>query len=221
MDYNNEDEDKKVNEIVDKLMEYYVDGLKNKNINKDYRYYSNKHKNVLCSDKYEGNRNYAYLDSANKPNVTIGCGLNVDANPKVKLINRHTGEELTNEQKQNEIANLRSKYIPNYKAEYYKDKSVLGINSDEHDKYLLDKYKNIEREIKTLKNNENFTEEQMNALYDIGFNVGSLNRFPKMKKAINENNWYRAAKESHRKNISSERNCITANNLYPNFCKNK
>ena len=73
----------------------------------DYIDYFYRDVNDLCKD--EGYfRPYAYFDSADKPNLTIGCGINIDQTPNIKLYHAKTGEILSDQQLKQEILNLKN-----------------------------------------------------------------------------------------------------------------
>ena len=194
---------------------------------KGYMYYLNRNRERLCSPQYEGYTDYAYLDYVDeneallgkKPKATIGCALNIDSIPGIQLMNRSTGQNFTEEEQRDELKKLRESYQHNHLASYYKDKSNIGISPQEHEKHLQKKFKEVYSLIKSFPNFSTFNDEQIDGLFDMGYNLGSFKKFPKMKAAIERGDWKEAAKESHRRGISEERNCFTANNFYPGYCK--
>ena len=190
----------------------------------EYLRYLNRHRNRLCSPEFEGNFKHAYLDSAENPNATFGCGINIDDTPGIQLQNRQTGEPFTADQQKNELAKLRASYRPNYRASYYADKSNIGISEAEHERQLQLKYGDAYENVKKkYPNFDNFTSGQQDALLDMNYNMGTpaFNEYVIMKGAANAGKWDEAAKESNRPGIGQIRNDWTAQNLDPEWKKRR
>lgn len=184
--------------------------------------YYERNKKQLCSDDFEGNTSYPYLDSAQNPNVTIGCGINIDSTPDIQLQNRHTGIDLSKEEQHKQLNLLKSSYRPNHRASYYENKSDIGISDTEHERIIKEKYadafKNVKNEYPKF---NSYNPSQQDALLDMNYNLGSteFNKYKLMKKAIIDDNWEEAAKQSYRYGVSDYRNNWTAQSLNPNWKK--
>ncbi len=178
----------------------------------------------LCSEIFEGNRKYAYLDNANPPRATIGCGINIDSVNGIQLQNRATGQNFSREEQQRELQKLRDSHINNARARYYEDKSNIGISDAENERQMRNKYADAYKNLnKKFPKFSSFTPERQDALLDMNYALGSgkFNKFVLMKEAIDKNKWDEAAFQSHRAGIDERRNDWTAKQLDPEWEKHK
>ena len=176
----------------------------------------------MCGPDFEGTYNYAYLDSADSPNATIGCGINITSTPEVQLQNRHTGADFSRAEQKNQLNRLYASYRPNHKASYYRDKSDIGISAAEHEKWLRKKYKNAYQDVvQSYPDFNNLTSTQQDVLLDMHYNMGP-NRFKTyelLKDAVNKKRWEDAAYHTHRFGVSRAHNEWAARAFDPELKK--
>ncbi len=187
------------------------------NEQEEYLYYFNRDKEDICKNE-GGMRPYAYLDTAKKPNTTIGCGINLDQTRGVKTYHAQTRKLLTPQEYAYEDARLKRSHHPDYLASYYEDKSNIRIAPEENDRIMREKYKDAYNVvIKQYPNFREYTEGQQKALMDMSYALGQskFSKYKNMRAAIHNNNWEQAAKESWRNGSGIERNIDTMKNFYP------
>ncbi|MGF1724094.1 hypothetical protein [Photobacterium nomapromontoriensis] len=171
---------------------------------------SEKSKLIKKLEEYEGRYNHMYLDSNGY--VTIGVGhliKNIESAINLNF-KRISNEHAKRDEIKSDFDTLK-KQSKGYKASYYKRFVKLTLSEADID-FLTNKHIiTFEGELKRLfPEFKIYPTEVRLALFDIIFNVGmtDLNtKWPKFKKAIKDNDWATAAKESNRKSpIQAERN---------------
>ncbi len=172
--------------------------------------------------KYEGHINHLYLDTKGK--VTIGVGhliANKNAMSGVTLYktkNNLLTQPTTLQEKMTEYANIaKLSWGKRYGAESFESHTTLKMK-DFDIKFLLNKHidsfhielKNIYKKDKGYsKNFGDFNSNVQLALFDMIFNLGAtklVKSFPKFNEAIKNGDFEKAAKQSHRLDISEKRN---------------
>ncbi|MBO4294179.1 MAG: hypothetical protein J5896_01890 [Alphaproteobacteria bacterium] len=188
-----------------------------KNKNHDYLFYFERDKDKLCENE-GGMIPYAYLDTAKKPNTTIGCGINIEQTPNINLYHAQTKEPLSSNELSQEISNLKSAYKNNGKHTIYEDKSNIRIAPEENERIMKNKYEDAYHYvISQYPDFQKYDQEQQRALMDMAYALGipRFSKYQKMREAILNNDWEKAAEESWRYGSDVDRNIKTAVGLYP------
>ncbi len=171
-------------------------------------------------EEYEKRINYLYLDS--KGYVTIGVGhLVKDRNSMSSIVLCKTKNNVpyqlaTIKEKQDEYDNV-AKQPKNYKAAWYKQHTKLVMKKEDIDvlrnKDIDSFYKELTNIYKKSKgyhdNFDNLPKNVQLALFDMIYNLGAnriVNKFFNFDKAIKAGDWAKAANESNRSKIGTERN---------------
>lgn len=202
--------------IMEENMSYTLKNQNNYNQQAEHQRMLGLLKNEICSPSFEGNYTYPYLDSAQQPNATIGCGININQTPNLQLSNINTGKPLTDSERSTELTNLYNQHLPNAKASYYQDKTNIGITPEENERIMQQKFQDAYHTIKDMyPQYDTFSDNQKKALYDMHYNLGTpkFKKYIKMQDAINNQDWDKAAQESIRKGVNAYRNNWTAQNL--------
>ena len=94
--------------------------------NRNVDYYFNRDKSDLCKNE-GGFIPYAYLDTAQPPRATIGCGVNIEETPNIKLYNHQTGKRLNDKEINAEINKLKKAHLYNAKPSFYENKLIFVL----------------------------------------------------------------------------------------------
>ena len=106
--------------------------------NRNVDYYFNRDKSDLCKNE-GGFIPYAYLDTAQPPRATIGCGVNIEEAPNIKLYNHQTGKRLNDKEINAEINKLKKAHLYNAKPSFYENKSNIRVAPEENE-HITKKY---------------------------------------------------------------------------------
>lgn len=171
-------------------------------------------------ESYEGRVNHLYLDTVGK--VTVGVGHLIPYRGAISRVDLYTvwngvtGSMATFSEKQDEYDRV-SAQPAGYRASWYRSATRLVMLDttisrlrDEH----VDTFHRELRAIYARKNGfaedfDGFPETVQAALFDLIFNLGAsrlMNTFPRFNQSIRASDWRTAAKESHRPQVSAERN---------------
>lgn len=194
-----------------------------KNSDDDYLPYFERDKDELCQQE-GGMIPYAYLDTAQKPNATIGCGINIEQTPNINLYHAQTKQPFNSEELSQEMSKLKKAHIPNKPHTFYEDKSNIRIAPEENDRIMKEKYKDAYAYVTSqYPDFKNYNKGQQKALMDMGYALGipRFSKYKKMREAILNDDWEKAAEESWRYGSGIDRNVKAAVGLYPLIDKDK
>jgi GH24 family phage-related lysozyme (muramidase) len=158
----------------------------------------------------EGEILHMYLDTVGA--VTVGVGnmlLNVAEAQKLSFVNRLTNKLATKDDIKVDFESV-NKQIKGQIAAKYKPFTKLDLPIALVDNLLdirIEEFKN-QLVLKFPKFNS-FPLTAQFALLDMAFNLGTeglINKFPNFKKAVEAEDWNKAAKESNRPQVSTSRN---------------
>jgi SPP1 gp7 family putative phage head morphogenesis protein len=162
--------------------------------------------------RWEGNVDYMYLDSVG--NVTVGKGkLLQDATSAADLPFRYRGsDELATEE------DIRAEYDRiaglfgdgGHTADYFEQFTDLYLPQSDIDHLVTEHMRgDFEPLLRMFPGFGNFPLSAQIALWDMIYNLGPSNLrtgFPRMRQAILDGDWEEAARQSHRRQPSEERN---------------
>ena len=190
--------------------------------NHDVDYYFNRDKDDLCENE-GGFIPYAYLDTAEPANTTIGCGINVDQTPDIQLYHAQTEKILSADELQKEIEKL--KQLPSGKLHtYYEDKSNIRIAPQENERIMKNKYVDGYNHVTSIYNDfADYNASRQKALMDMIYNLGQpkFDVYQNLKNAILKKDWKRAANEAWRCGVGFGRNKKIVDWIYPGLDVNK
>lgn len=170
-------------------------------------------------EQYEGRLDHLYLDSKGK--VTVGIGHMVPSSVAMASVTMYRKEEkatkvATFDQKKKEYETI-NKQSKGYRASWYKTHTTLFMKPadieaqrDVHLNSFYTELTNIYKKGNGYADNfDDFHEDAQVALFDMIFNLGATklnNTFPNFNKAIKDQDWEKAAKESNRPDVNKARN---------------
>lgn len=170
-------------------------------------------------EQYEGRLDHLYLDSKGK--VTVGIGHMVPSSAAMISVTMYKKEDkatkvATFDQKKKEYETI-SKKKKGYRASWYKTHTTLFMKSadieaqrDVHLDSFYSELTNIYKKGNGYASSfDEFPEDVQVALFDLIFNLGATklnNTFPNFNKAIKDQDWEKAAKESNRPDVNQARN---------------
>lgn len=163
--------------------------------------------------KEENIKKHIYLDT--KGVKTVGIGTNIDRWEDFDKIHWQVdGKPATEKEKQkgfNKYETLKTTgfFGKNFGAELFKNKSNLRISQEETEHLMVQHLKKdlamLEKYVPEFRN---FPFELQEVLLDIRYNTGNAgrNKWPKLYKAIDQQNIQDMAQQVHRKDVGEERN---------------
>ncbi len=158
----------------------------------------------------EGSISHMYLDTVGA--VTVGVGNmipNVEAAQKLGFINRTTQAAATADEIKADFENVKQQ-TKGLLASSYKQYTALDLPTREIDSLLDKRIEKFKAELKAkFPKFDNYPLTVQFALTDMAFNLGTnglVTKFPSFKKAIEAEDWAKAATESNRPQVSSTRN---------------
>ncbi len=163
--------------------------------------------------RFEGTVNHMYADS--KGYVTVGVGRmlpNASEAQKLGFVVRTTGAKATPEQITADFAKVHAQPM-NHSPSFYK--SDLDLPQTEIDSITKEIAERCDKEVAGLCfGYRKYPVELRQVLIDMRFNMGGrMDKFMTFKKAVEAatmngsgKDWEQAARESHRKDVNSERN---------------
>lgn len=158
----------------------------------------------------EGEVSHMYLDT--RGNVTVGVGnllANVAAAQKFGFVTRSSGASATKEEIETDFEAV-AKQTPGLGASAYKKYTKLDLPQTEIEKVLDNRINGLKKELRGVFSKfDKYPMTAQFALVDMAFNIGTtglVTKFPKFKKAIEDEDWATAAIESYRKDVSAQRN---------------
>ena len=150
----------------------------------------------------EGNIPHMYLDSNGF--VTVGVGnllASVADAQALAFVNRKTQKPATNDEIKADFEAVK-KQPKNLIASHYKSFTALDLPQKDIDKLLDGRIDGFKKELKQkFPKFDSYPMTAQFALLDMAFNLGTnglVTKFPSFKKAVEAEDWDKAAKESHR-----------------------
>lgn len=156
---------------------------------------------------WEEYREYVYLDSAD--NKTVGWGTNIQNDKKRSGVRWLNNVPLEESERQMKL--IDAKAGKNWSADHFKklDNVNIRISPKEADRlYNLDYSEAEKTAAKYIPNFRKLPYFVREVIVDEPYNLGEtrFKKFQKFHNAINNNNFYEAAQESHRLGIGEDRN---------------
>ena len=165
-------------------------------------------RNIPEIKKHEGVKDFPYKDT--KGIVTVGGGLNVDNFDKyasLDWVNKNTGQGATPDEIKMDYEVIKNMPSGNYQADFYKKYTNLRLSDTEINKQMTNHLKSDLTQIRrAVPNFDKLPAGVQDAVIDIQYNTGHVENFPKMIQAIQDKNIRSVSEESHRKDVSPERN---------------
>ncbi len=158
----------------------------------------------------EGEISHMYLDTVGAVTVGVGNKLsNVVESQKLSFVNRLTSKLATQDEIKNDFESVK-KQVKGQVAAKYKPFTKLDLPTASIDDLLDIRIEEFKKQLilKFPKFN-NYPLTAQFALLDMAFNLGTeglVSKFPTFKKAIEAEDWNKAAKESNRPQVSTSRN---------------
>jgi GH24 family phage-related lysozyme (muramidase) len=152
---------------------------------------------------------YMYVDTTG--NVTIGYGhMLPDADSATSIPLKRNGAPATAQQKRNEWTTMHSKE-PGHPARYYKQFTTLTLDESDAKSLLKDDLTTAAANLATrFPSLDDYPDAAQDALLDMMFNIGltkfTKDNWPKLFEAVEAKNWRTAAAQSHRSDVSDDRN---------------
>lgn len=163
--------------------------------------------------KYEGERDYMYGDTVGEVTVGIGKLLTLKDLPDISFKVKKTSADATEAEKKAEWEKIKELAVKNkdknIKPSHYREKTSLFLPRDEMDRLLEN---HVDYFLEKLKRKypkfDGFPDDAKLGLLDMVFNLGEsrYDKFVEFNKAVLKEDWDTAAKESHRKGPSQDRN---------------
>lgn len=171
-------------------------------------------------ESYEGRVNHLYLDSVGK--VTVGVGHLIPYRGAISHIDLYTlwtgvtGSMATLSEKHDEYDRVAAQPA-GYRASWYRSATRLVMLDTTISRLRDEHIDAFHRELQAIYSKKNHYAEDFNgfpeavqaALFDLIFNLGAsrlVNTFRRLNQSIQASDWLTAAKESHRPQVSAERN---------------
>ncbi|MBU0699822.1 hypothetical protein KKE26_00760 [bacterium] len=157
--------------------------------------------------EFEGNAPYMYLDS--KGNVTVGVGHLISSQKEAQKLDFFTneGNNRATEKQIKEEYEIVKKLSKSRGLFYYRKYTKLHLKGSSIDTLTNNHIIKFEKKLKeAYPEFDYYPTEVRLALFDMIFNLGSLNKWNTFNSAIKAKDWKKAADDCRRKNIQSERN---------------
>lgn len=165
-------------------------------------------RNIPEIKKHEGVKDFPYKDT--KGIITVGGGLNVnhfDKYASLNWVHKDTGQCATPDEIKTAYDYIKQTPFGNYRADFYKTYTDLRLTDDEIDVQLK---KHLQNDLEQIRRVMPFFDKLpagvQDVVMDIQYNTGHIERFPKFIRAIQDKNIRGIVEESHRKDVSEERN---------------
>jgi GH24 family phage-related lysozyme (muramidase) len=177
--------------------------------------------------KYEGEPDFMYGDTVGEVTVGIGARLTRNDLPTINFKVKKNFAEATDAEKKAEWERIKQLAEKNkgkdVKASTYRNETALFLPKGEMDRLLenhLDYFQQVLK--KKYTNFDGFPDDAKLGLVDMLFNLGEgrFNKFVLFNKAVQQEDWEAAAKESHRQGPSQDRN-DAVKQLFENAAKRK
>lgn len=155
----------------------------------------------------EGNVAYAYKDT--KGVLTTANGLNVNDPEKYHSLDwRHPdGTKATPEEIEQDRQNILSAPVGNYSAKFYENNTSLRLSSAEIHRQTVAHLRTDLAQIRSnIPNFDDLPPELQRVIIDIQYNTGHIEKFPLFQQAIRDKNVRGMIEESHRRDVSRDRN---------------
>ena len=176
-------------------------------------------RNIPEIKKHEGVKDFPYKDT--KGIITVGGGLNVDNFDKyasLDWVNKNTGQKATPDEIKADYTSIKNTPSGNYQANFYKKYTDLRLSDTEINEQMTNHLKSDLTQIRrAVPNFDKLPAGVQDAVIDIQYNTGHVENFPKMIQAIQDKNIRSVAEESHRKDVSPERNQDTVQKILQIF----
>ena len=164
-------------------------------------------RNIAKIQEHENTKNFAYKDS--KGFVTVGDGLNVSDPILYHSLDwrRADGTKATPEEIEQDRQNILSAPVGNYDANTYrKDTSLRLSNAEIHGQTVAHLRTDLAQIRANIPNFDNLPPELQRVIMDIQYNTGHIEKFPLFQQAIRDKNVRVMIEESHRRDVSRDRN---------------
>ena len=173
--------------------------------------------------KYEGTVFHMYLDSNGYVTVGVGHLINTVADAqKLSFIDEKTKKKATADEIKTDFETV-SKQQKKKRASFYKPHTKLVLEQADIDDLTNEHIDNFYKELKKIYSDfDDYPEEARLALFDMIFNLGMTalrKEWPKFNEEIKIKDWRKAADESHRPDVSAERN-MYVKDLFEKAAKN-
>jgi GH24 family phage-related lysozyme (muramidase) len=160
----------------------------------------------------EGEIAHMYLDTVGAVTVGVGNMLpSVNEAQKLSFINRLTKKLATKDEIKADFESVK-KQIKGLKASAYKSYTKLDFPPTSIDNLLNIRIEEFKQQLRLkFPKFDSYPLTAQFALLDMAFNLGTeglVSKFPNFKKAIEAEDWGKAAKESNRPQVSISRNAI-------------
>jgi GH24 family phage-related lysozyme (muramidase) len=157
-------------------------------------------------EKHEGIRSWMYLDSANPPVVTTGCGHAIfKSSDAAALPFRKIKDNLPASPQEIIAVWSRLKYQTG-SPKIEEDRSLFLLEHDIESLAMKDLARFEPLMDRTFPSFNQYPEEVKSALYDIIWQCGSFVKWPKLTAAVKAQNWEEAARQCYRPQASASRN---------------
>lgn len=158
----------------------------------------------------EGEISHMYLDTVGAVTVGVGNMVSTVAEAqKLAFTNRQTSKAATKDEIKADFEAVK-KQTKGQVASKYKTHTKLDLPTKDIDKLLDTRIDAFKKEVKLkFSKFDDYPLTVQFALLDLAFNLGTsglVTKFPSFKKAIEAEDWAKAAKESNRPQVSSTRN---------------
>jgi len=171
--------------------------------------------NIIKGSDFEGEILHMYQDS--KGYVTVGVGNLLSSKEDAQnlpFVNRSTKKPASKDEIKNDYDKV--KIAPKgFRAEHYKKYTQLELQSPDSSNLLKKRIVVFVRELRyNFSEFDDYPRSVQLGLLDLAFNCGTnklVTKFPNFKKAVQNKDWIKAAKESHRTGIKHSRNSTVSN----------
>ena len=164
-------------------------------------------RNIAFLKLDEGNVSHAYKDT--KGVLTTANGLNINDPEKYHSLDwRHAdGTKATSEEVELDRQNILGAPVGNYSAEFYKNNTSLRLSDEEIHRQTVAHLKEDLAQIRAnIPNFDDLPPELQRVIFDIQYNTGHIEKFPLFQRAIQDKNVRGMIEESHRRDVSPNRN---------------
>ena len=164
-------------------------------------------RNIKRLTREEGNYPYAYKDT--KGIITTANGKNIDSYEKFRSLNwRDTeGNKPSENLIRKNYLSIKTAPTGNYAAKFYEKYTDIKLPPSEIQKITEEHLKNdLDFIRKHVPNFDKYPKQIQDAIIDFQYNTGDIRTFPRFLEAVELKNLNDMIKESHRRDISEDRN---------------
>lgn len=164
-------------------------------------------RNIKRLIKEEGNYPYPYKDT--KGIITTANGKNINSYEKFRSLGWEdkNGNKASDELIQENYKRLQKAPAGNYTANFYKQYTEIRLSQEEINKITEEHLQSdLDFIRKHVSNFDNYPKEIQDIIIDIQYNTGDIRKFPLFLKAVEDKELDDMVKQSHRKDVSKNRN---------------